>query len=97
MNEPKIPLRSDGMSDLNNWREYVENCGYKTLNELQQAYRNSTNEAENILLEKAIWAKRYEITGRLVKILLAEELSTNEAISLLRLTKQQILNSRFNP
>lgn len=92
----KVPIRKDGMPDLNNWKEFVKNNSLKTLGQIIEAIHGDVS-PENILLQKAVSEKRNEIAEMFIDTLCAEELSTKEAISVLSLTQKKITELKFIP
>jgi len=93
-----VPLREDGMPDLSNWQDFIKQGAYKNLGDLLVAHKAYSSESyEGMLIKKAISAKKNEIAERFVKTLCKEEISIQTAISILELTHQEIMESKFNP
>lgn len=92
----RVPMRSDGMVDLSNYKGFAEQVGFKNLGQMIRIQMVVNDQSKEILLRKAIQNKRNEITHEFMCRFIEEGLTIHDAISLLEETKTLIFNSRIN-
>lgn len=87
-NHFEVPLRLDGMPDLNN-KEIIMKLSDKKLGELDEIRKTAT-EAELFFIRRAIETREANIASFIITELEKENISIKDAISVLDKTKDQI-------
>ena len=92
----KLPLRNDGMPNLNDVQGFIYLNRFSNLSDMLFTYRKTTEgSCSRVMLEKAIASKKSEIALKLAKFLGEENITFEDAISILDLTKKKIEDSKF--
>lgn len=90
--------RPDGMPDLNNWQEYLKKSDCRSLGEMFALRATKRkNSIEDILLSKAIDARKNEIADAIIKNLCREGLSIQSAIVVLEHVHKKIMETKVSP
>lgn len=90
-----MPLRKDGMPDLNNWKEFVEQVGIGSLRELLQVECSPQVDFDKmILLSKAASYAKYELASKIVKQFAEEGLSIKDSNEIIESIQNMLLKSK---